>query len=148
VYHDRALVEEAYGDVSAAERDEAFALRLRPEYAAAQANLAEVLWKEGRRKEALGLLEKLSAAHPEQEEIVVRLSDAYADLSEYAAAERSLRSLIAREPASPVWHRRLSRLLAGEGLAAEAKRESDLAERLGKPAPKARSLRRLPESKR
>jgi tetratricopeptide (TPR) repeat protein len=148
VYHDRALAEQALGELGVAEQDEAFAVKLRPEYAEAQANLAEIWWRDGRRQEALAMLEHLSTTYPDQLPYTVRLIDAYADLGEKVAAERTLRSLIVRQPSSPVWHRRLSRLLAGQGLADEATHENQLADRLSNQANRARPLRRLPKSKR
>jgi tetratricopeptide (TPR) repeat protein len=148
VYHDRALAEQALGQLGIAEQDEAFAVKLRPEYSEAQANLAELWWRDGKRQEALAILEHLSDTYPDQLPYTVRLIDAYADLGHTVAAERTLRSLIARQPSSPVWHRRLSRLLAGEGLADEAAHENQLADRLSNQANRARPLRRLPNSKR
>ncbi len=147
VYHDRALVEQAQGQTDLAERDEVFAVGLRPEYSEAQANLAELLWGDGKRQESVALLESLSTTYPAYLPFTVRLVDAYLDLGQNAAAEHSLRLLILREPGSPIWHRRLSRLLAAQGLAVEATREGALADSMANQANKPRSMRRLPKSK-
>jgi tetratricopeptide (TPR) repeat protein len=146
VYHDRALAEQAEGRLDLAEKDELFAVQLRPEYAEALANLAELRWQAGRQVEALAILEGLSARHPEQTAYAVRLIDAYSALGRQVAAERELRALVARDPQNPVWHRKLARLLAAQGLMEEAAREGALADSAGKPVP--RQLRRLPKSKK
>jgi predicted Zn-dependent protease len=147
VYHDRALIERASGHAELAERDEAFAVSLRPEYAEAVADLAELRWAAGKRQEAVALLEGLSTAHPEELSYTVRLVDAYSELGQDVAAERELRLLISRDPHSPVWHRRLARLLAAQGLSKEAAHEIELADGLSHPASPPRHLRRLPKSK-
>jgi predicted Zn-dependent protease len=148
VYHVRARVEQAMGRSDLAERDEAFAVALRPEYAEATADLAELRWAAGKRLEALTLLQGLCTAHPDQLSYRVRLIDAYVELGQEVKAERELRLLIARDPQNPVWHRRLARLLAAQGLSDEAALEGQLADRLSHPATETRHLRRLPKSKR
>jgi predicted Zn-dependent protease len=147
VYHDRALVESAMGRADLAERDEAFAVSLRPEFTEALAHLAELRWAAGKRQEALNLLQSLAAAHPDQVTYTVRLIEAYSELGQNVAAERELRLLIAQDPQNPIWHRRLARLLAAQGLNDEAQHETELAEGLSHKAKESRRLRQLPKSK-
>ena len=147
VYHDRALVESAMGRADLAERDEAFAVSLRPEFTEALAHLAELRWAAGKRQEALSLLQSLAVAHPDEIAYTVRLIEAYSELGQNVAAERELRLLVARDPQNPVWHRRLARLLAAQGLTDEAAYETELAERLSHKSTESRRLRQLPKSK-
>jgi predicted Zn-dependent protease len=136
------------GNAAGAEVSERTALSLRPDFPEAQAALAQALWAQGKRDEALGLWSDLCLRHPEDLSMRAMLVDRYLDSGRGVEAEKALRGLVTAQPKNPIWHRRLARTLEAEGLEAEAASERQRAAALsGGPTPK-RKLRRLPDSKR
>ena len=139
-WHLLSLASEAAGDLPAAEAADRQAVALRPDYQEARQHLADVLWNEGKRGPAIDLYLELTAAHPEDLALLATVATAEEADGRVAAAEQALRVLIESQPKVAAWHRRLGRLLQGEGRDAAASREFALADRL---AGERRTMRRL-----
>jgi predicted Zn-dependent protease len=135
-------------DARGAEAAERAALALRVDYAEAEETLAQALWDQGKRDEAVQVWQALAQHHPEDTAARATLVERLLDAGKAVDAEKELRQLTADQPKNPVWHRRLARALDSQGMADEAADERKKAAELsGEPIPK-RKLRRLPDSKR
>ena len=147
-WHLLGLAADAVGDAAAAETAEAKALALRPGYFEARQHLAQILWNEGKRGPAIEQLVALVAARPGDVALLAQLASAEEDAGRTDAAEQALRTLVEIQPANPAWHRRLGRLLSGEGKATAASAEFARADHLAGEQRKSRHLRPLLPSKR
>ncbi len=147
-WHLLSLSAEATGDAAVAEQAERRALALRPEFPGAGRHLAQLLWNEGKHGPAIDELLQLAGAHPGDASLLAMLASAEEEDGRLDAAEQALRLLAEMEPKNPVWHRRLGRLLEGEGKTAAARVELARAEQLSGPHRASRHLRPLLPSKR
>jgi predicted Zn-dependent protease len=139
--------DEAVGDVAGAEAADTSAIKLRPDYFEAKQHLAQLYWNEGKKDPAIQLYVQLVAAKPQDTSLLALLATAEEEGGRVEAAEQALRTLSEIQPDAPAWHRRLARLLEGEGKTADAAEELDKLSKLSG-AQKARRLRPLPPSKR
>ena len=147
-WHVASLAEDLTGALSAAEASDRRALELRPGYAEAGDHLAQLLWNEGKRQPAIELYLKLVGERPGDLPLLATLASAEEEAGATEQAEQALRTLARIEPQSPVWHRRLARLLEGEGKNREAAQELAAADRIAGTRRQERHLRPLLPSKR
>jgi predicted Zn-dependent protease len=146
-WHLLALADDALGDAAGAENADSHAVQLRPDYLEAKQHLAQVLWNEGKKDPALEQYVQLVALNPHDTSLLALLATAEEEAGHVVAAEQALRTLAEIQPEAVAWHRRLARLLEGEGKGAEAAAELEKVTRLSG-AQKARRLRPLLPSKR
>jgi predicted Zn-dependent protease len=146
-WHLLSQADEAVGDVAGAEAADTSAIKLRPDYFEAKQHLAQLYWNEGKKDPAIQLYVQLVAAKPQDTSLLALLATAEEEGGRVEAAEQALRTLSEIQPDAPAWHRRLARLLEGEGKTADAAEELDKLSKLSG-AQKARRLRPLPPSKR
>lgn len=146
--HLRGLAWMEKGNAAGAEAAERTALTLRPEFPEAEGTLAQALWDQHKSDEALAHWHLLVEKQPLDTARRALFVDRLLDSGRSVDAEKELRLLAAEQPRNPVWHRRLARALAAEGLAAEAQAEQTRAAVLAGLAPPRRKLRRLPDSRR
>ncbi len=107
-----------------------------------------MLWNEGKHGPAIDELLQLAGAHPGDASLLAMLAGAEEEDGRLEAAEQALRTLAEIDPKNPVWHRRLGRLLEGEGKTAAADVELARAEKLAGTRRRSRHLRPLLPSKR
>lgn len=146
-WHVLALADEAVGDLPGAEAADTRAAALRPDYFEAKQHLAQLLWNEGKKDPAIQLYTQLVAAKPQDTSMLALLATAEEEGGHPEAAEQALRTLAEIQPEAPAWHRRLVRLLEGEGKTADAAEEAKKLEQLSG-GQKPRRLRPLLPSKR
>ncbi len=146
-WHLLSLADEAVGDVPGAEAAESSAVKLRPDYFEARQHLAQLYWNEGKKDPAIQLYVQLVAAKPQDTSLLALLATAEEEAGHVEAAEQALRTLAEIQPDAPAWHRRLARLLEGEGKTADAAEELQKLSRLSGNQ-KTRRLRPLLPSKR
>lgn len=147
-FHVLALADEAAGDLPGAEEAERRAVALRPDYPEASLHLASVLWNEGKRGPAIDLYLEQAAAHPNDLALLATVASAEEQDGRVGAAEQALRVLVQAQPKVAAWHRRLGRLLQGEGQQAAAAREFEAASRVAGERRRSRRLRPLLPSHR
>ncbi len=147
-WHVLSLADEAAADLPGAIDADQHALALRPGYAEAEDHLARVEWNAGRHADAIELYLHIVEERPNEVGPLALLASAEEEDGRLEAAEQALRTLVAIEPTSAGWHRRLGRLLQQEGKERDAAQELAKADRLVGEKRQQRHLRPLLPSRR